>query len=106
MVRFDLSKYVVPEILMISRIDYVALLRGWQKFFDYLLEMDVLDAPSWKRLIDGTQLAKALGVRPGKWMATALDVCMAWQFRNPEATDYAGAVEEVRSRAEELGIPL
>jgi tRNA nucleotidyltransferase (CCA-adding enzyme) len=68
--------------------------------------MDVLNAPSRKRLVDGTQLAKALGVRPGKWMAEALDVCMAWQFRNPDTTDMSGAVEEVRTRAKDLGIPL
>ncbi len=68
--------------------------------------MEVLDAPSWKRPIDGTQLAKALDVKPGKWMAAALDVCMAWQFRNPHATDPAGAVEEVKRRADVLGIPL
>jgi tRNA nucleotidyltransferase (CCA-adding enzyme) len=84
----------------------MGLLSEWQEFFDYLQEMEVLDAPSWRRLIDGTQLAKALGVKPGKWMAAALDVCMAWQFRNPNTTDYAGAVEEVRTRAEELHIPL
>jgi tRNA nucleotidyltransferase (CCA-adding enzyme) len=68
--------------------------------------MEVLDAPSWRRLIDGTQLAKALDVKPGKWMAAALDVCMAWQFRNPKATDPAEAVQEVEMKAKELGIPL
>lgn len=79
---------------------------GWQRFLDHLGEMEVLDAPSWRRLIDGTQLAKALDIKPGKWMGAALDVCIAWQFRNPKATDPAGAVEEVKRRADELGIPL
>jgi len=68
--------------------------------------MEILDAPSWKRLIDGNQLAKALDVKPGRWMAAALDVCMAWQFRNPGATDPAGAIEEVSCRSKELEIPL
>ncbi|KAI8956693.1 hypothetical protein F5Y11DRAFT_139556 [Daldinia sp. FL1419] len=77
----------------------------WQAFLDHLQELDVLEAPSLKRLIDGTQLAKALGVRPGKWMAQALEVCVAWQLRHPEATDPAGAVEEVDGRRAELGIP-
>lgn len=63
-----------------------------------------MDAPHAKRLIDGRQLAAALGVKPGKWMAKALDVCMAWQLRNPGEADPAGAVEEVRRRREELGI--
>jgi tRNA nucleotidyltransferase (CCA-adding enzyme) len=85
---------------------FEALFLGWQQFLDHLREMEVLDAPSWRRLVDGTQLAKALGVKPGKWMAAALDVCMAWQFRNPKATDPAEAVAEVKMKAGELGIPL
>ncbi|KAH9883833.1 hypothetical protein F4778DRAFT_788201 [Xylariomycetidae sp. FL2044] len=83
----------------------VEFLRGWQLFLDHLQELDVMEAPSLKRLIDGTQLAKALGVKPGKWMAPALDVCVAWQLRNPEASDPQGAVDEVRSRRTELGVP-
>ncbi|KAI2640811.1 hypothetical protein GGS26DRAFT_586807 [Hypomontagnella submonticulosa] len=80
-------------------------LRKWQMFLDHLQESGVMEAPSLKRLIDGTQLAKELGVKPGKWMAQALDVCIAWQLRHPEATDPAGAVEEVQSKRAELGIP-
>jgi hypothetical protein len=77
----------------------------WQLFLDYLQELDVINAPSLKRIIDGTQLAKALGVKPGKWMAKAMEVCVAWQLRHPNVTDPAGAVEEVSSRREELEIP-
>ncbi|KAK8052531.1 CCA tRNA nucleotidyltransferase- mitochondrial [Apiospora rasikravindrae] len=81
-------------------------LKGWQLFLDHLQELDVMEAPLLKRLIDGRELAKALSVRPGPWMTRALDVCVAWQLRNPGATDPAGAVEEVRGKAEELGIPI
>ncbi|KAJ2973552.1 hypothetical protein NUW58_g8909 [Xylaria curta] len=80
-------------------------LNEWQVFLDHLRELDVLDAPSLKRIIDGKQLAKALGVKPDKWMTGALEVCVAWQFRHPDATDPSGAVEEVTRRREELGIP-
>ncbi|KAI1456634.1 hypothetical protein F4805DRAFT_467973 [Annulohypoxylon moriforme] len=86
----------------ISKDDF---LRKWQLFLDHLQELDVLEAPSLKRLIDGNQLAKALGVKPGKWMAKALDVCIKWQLRHSDATDPAGAVEEVRNKRAELGIP-
>ncbi len=85
---------------------YEKIFSTWQRVLDHLRDMEVLDAPSWKRLIDGTTLAKSLDVKPGKWMAGALDVCMAWQFRNPKATDPTEAIEEVRSRAEELQIPI
>jgi tRNA nucleotidyltransferase (CCA-adding enzyme) len=67
--------------------------------------MEIFDAPSWKRLVDGRQLANALGIKPGKWMAAALQVCMAWQFRNPKETNPAGAIEEVKSKWQELEIP-
>ncbi|KAK8096358.1 uncharacterized protein PG998_014226 [Apiospora kogelbergensis] len=75
----------------------VDFLAGWQLFLDHLQELDVMEAPLLKRLIDGTQLAKALGVQPGRWMTPALDVCVAWQLRNPGVTDPAGAIEEVRA---------
>jgi tRNA nucleotidyltransferase (CCA-adding enzyme) len=58
-----------------------------------------------KKIIDGTQLAESLGVKAGKWMVGALEVCTAWQLRHPDATDPAGAIEEVNSRRKELGIP-
>lgn len=82
------------------------VLNEWQKFLDHLDDLDVLDAPSIKKIIDGKTLSKALGVRPGPWMTAALDVCVAWQLRNPGITDTAEAIEEVRQRAEELGILL
>ncbi|KAI8949654.1 hypothetical protein F4801DRAFT_590930 [Xylaria longipes] len=80
-------------------------LRDWQLFLEHLQALDVLEAPSLKRIIDGNQLAKALGVKPGKWMAGALEVCVAWQLRHPDATDPAGAVEEITRRRQKLGIP-
>lgn len=81
--------------------------RGWQAFLDHIGPegLDVLEAPSLRRIIDGKQLADAMGVKPGKWMAKALDVCVAWQLRHPYATDPAGAIEEVRARKKELEIP-
>lgn len=81
------------------------VLAEWQQFLDHLIELDVMNAPSIKRLVDGKLLSQELKVRPGKWMSEALDVALAWQLRNPEATDPAGAVEEVRKRRGELGIP-
>lgn len=88
-------------------VDFNAIIRGWQELLDHLLKVDVMDAPSLKRLVDGTMLAEALGgVKRGKWMMQALDVCIAWQLRNPGETDPAGAIEEVRARAQELQIPL
>ncbi|KAK4238163.1 mitochondrial CCA tRNA nucleotidyltransferase [Achaetomium macrosporum] len=71
-----------------------SVLAEWQQFLDHLVELDVMNAPSIKRLVDGKILSKELGVKPGTWMGAALNVALAWQFRNPGAQDPAGAVEE------------
>jgi len=85
-------------------VEIETVLAEWQRFLDHLVELDVVDAPSIKRIVDGRILAKELGVKPGKWTGPALEIAMAWQLRNPDATDYSGAVEEVRKQKEELGI--
>jgi tRNA nucleotidyltransferase (CCA-adding enzyme) len=82
-----------------------ALISEWLRFLHHLDKMDVLDAPAVKPLVDGRTLCDSLGTKPGKWMAEAMDVCLAWQFRNPGIQDKEGAIEEVRERRDELGIP-
>lgn len=86
--------------------DHTVFLEGWEKFLQHLVKLDIFDAPNLKRIIDGRALAKALGVAPGQWMGKALDTCMAWQLRNPTEESPDGAIQEVRDKAEELGIKL
>lgn len=76
----------------------------WQVFMDRIQRLDLMHAPAIQPLVDGRLLSQAFGVKPGKWLSPALDVCMAWQLRHPGEKDPAGAVEEVRRRKEELGI--
>ncbi|KFY65185.1 hypothetical protein V496_02761 [Pseudogymnoascus sp. VKM F-4515 (FW-2607)] len=73
---------------------YDTFLQQWQKFLDHIIDMELLEAATCKRIIDGKQLSKELKAKPGVWMAAALDVVMAWQFRNPTETDPRGAIEE------------
>ncbi|PTD06412.1 hypothetical protein HYE67_002599 [Fusarium culmorum] len=80
-------------------------LAGWEKFLDHLAKLDLYEVTTLKKLLDGKGLVKALGTKPGKWTGPALDVCIAWQLRNPDATDPAGAIEEVQRRRTELQIP-
>lgn len=84
--------------------EYPAVVAGWQQLLDHLADMDLMEAPSIKRLVDGKMLAKELGVKPGPWMGQALDVCLEWQLRNPDATDGGLAIDLVRQKAEELRI--
>lgn len=80
---------------------------SWKEFLNHLEKLKLMDAPSMKPLVDGRKLLQALGIKkPGKWMSPALDVCMAWQLRNPEETDPTGAIEQVRQRKAELGIAM
>lgn len=79
-------------------------LSGWQIFLDHLAKLDVYDAPVLKRVLDGRQLAQALGTKPGKWTGKALELCVAWQLRNPDEKDPAGAIAVVREHLEDLGI--
>lgn len=87
-------------------VGYEAFLTQWQQLLDHIVDVGVLEAATCKRIIDGKQLSKELGAKPGIWMTSALDVVMAWQFRNPTVTDPRGAIEEVRVRAAELNIPI
>lgn len=64
-----------------------------------------MDAPSCQPLVNGDILLEALDKNPGKWTKEALEVCMKWQFRNPGVKDYSAAIEEVKARRDELGIP-
>ena len=68
--------------------------------------MELMDASTFKSIVDGTMLVKALGAKPGPWTKGALDVCMEWQLRNPGATDPQGAIDDVRARSVELKIPI
>ncbi|KAF5990131.1 tRNA nucleotidyltransferase [Fusarium bulbicola] len=70
-------------------------LAGWKSFLDHLAKLDVYEVTTLEKLLDGGKLAKALGgIKPGKWTGPALDVCVAWQLRNPGETDPTGAIEE------------
>lgn len=77
---------------------------NWQAFVDHLQQLELMDVPQLKPLVDGRILMQSFGIKAGKWMAPAMEICMAWQLRNPQAADPAGALDEVRKRKEELGI--
>ncbi|KAH7068752.1 hypothetical protein BKA63DRAFT_536080 [Paraphoma chrysanthemicola] len=94
-VFFNLTYEVV-----LGRVPKEEILRSYAAFLTHITKLDILDADTFKPLLKGTDLAKALGTKPGPWMKDALDVVMAWQLRNPDATDSNAAIEAVRASRE------
>jgi tRNA nucleotidyltransferase/poly(A) polymerase len=73
------------------------ILSEYITFISHIVSLNILDAHTFKPIIDGTTLARALDTRPGPWMKGALDIVMAWQLRNPSITAPAAAIEEVKA---------
>ncbi|TVY54405.1 CCA tRNA nucleotidyltransferase, mitochondrial [Lachnellula cervina] len=104
--RLQVLLAILVEAMNNSRNSFDGLFSEWQLFIDHLTDMDVMDAPSLKLLVNGDELKAALGgVKPGMWMKPALDVCVGWQLRNPGNEDKEGAINEVRMKRKELKIP-
>ncbi|KAF5644822.1 CCA tRNA nucleotidyltransferase mitochondrial [Fusarium sp. NRRL 52700] len=82
-------------------------LAGWKSFLDHLAKLDVYEVTTLEKLLDGGKLAKALGgIRPGRWTGPALDVCVAWQLRNPGETDPTGEeLDKLYTEADKVGRP-
>nr|OQO30459.1 hypothetical protein B0A51_02801 [Rachicladosporium sp. CCFEE 5018] len=88
-------------VAMVEQPDSVdAVQRRYSAFLTHLQNLNLLDAYTFKPLLDGKQLAKALNTSPGVWMKDALDVVMAWQLRNPDVKDPTEAIQEVKNHGE------
>jgi len=79
-------------------------LQQYASWLSELQSLDLLDVDHLKPLVNGNQLSQALGVKSGPWMKKALDIAMDWQLRNPDETDPAGGIAEVKERKKELGL--
>ncbi|TLD37789.1 trna nucleotidyltransferase [Venturia nashicola] len=71
------------------------IVEQYDKFLSKINTLNLLEAHTFKPLVTGTDLAKAIGAKPGPWMKSALDVVMAWQLRNPDVTNPAEAIAQV-----------
>ncbi|RMZ72524.1 trna nucleotidyltransferase [Pyrenophora seminiperda CCB06] len=97
---------LVSEVVL-GRVSKDELLRSYSSFINRVAELKILDVDTFRPLVKGTDLAKALGTKPGPWMRDALDVVMAWQLRNPNNTDTTAAIEAVKaSRSEQTDSEL
>lgn len=78
------------------------MIHDYEKLLLYIIEQNLHDAHLIRPLANGKDVSKALGVKPGPWMARALEIIVEWQIRNPERSDIEGAFAEVTRRKEEL----
>lgn len=86
-----LNGFVSLEVLIL----YTEIVSQYTIFLTTIQTSALLEAHTFKPLVTGTDLAKALGAKPGPWMKSALDIVMAWQLRNPSITDPAEAIVQV-----------
>ncbi len=82
-----------------------AVLDGYSSWLSHLESLKLLNVDQLKPIVTGTELMKAFNTKGGKWVSAALDCVIRWQLRNPNQTDAAIAIAEVRERKEELNIP-
>jgi len=83
--------------------DRQQLVDSYAKWLSRIKELDLLDAPSLKPMVDGKQLCDALEAQNGPWVKKALDSLIEWQLQNPDETDTDRAIEEVKRRKKEFG---
>ncbi|KAH7395111.1 hypothetical protein DE146DRAFT_615462 [Phaeosphaeria sp. MPI-PUGE-AT-0046c] len=86
--------------VVLGTISREEIMRTYAAFLSHLTKLEILNVDTFKPLLKGTDLAKALGVKPGPWMKDALDIVMAWQLRNPGSQDADAAIEAVRASRE------
>ena len=81
------------------------VLDGYCSWLSRLASLKLLDVDQLKPIVDGNELMRAFNTKGGRWVSAALNCVIEWQLRNPNQTDTASAIAEVRERKEELNIP-
>ena len=81
------------------------VLDGYCLWLSRLSSLKLLDVDQLKPIVTGNELMKAFNTKGGKWVSAALDCVIKWQLRNPDQTDAADAIAEVKEKKEELNIP-
>ncbi|MCJ1421497.1 CCA tRNA nucleotidyltransferase, mitochondrial [Xylographa parallela] len=74
---------------------------GWLM---HIKSLGLMNAYTFKPVVDGAQLMHAFHRPSGKWIVGALNIVMEWQLRNPGKTAVEEAIGEVKVRWKELGL--
>ncbi|KAF1990862.1 poly A polymerase C-terminal region-like protein [Aulographum hederae CBS 113979] len=96
-------KNQVMAVVAYEIFDDLEAAKLYQSLLQRIEDLGVGEAYNLKPLIDGKTLSKHFSAPPGPWMKPALDVVMAWQLRNPDATAPDGAISDVKAYLEKEG---
>ncbi|KAL2011289.1 hypothetical protein VTN00DRAFT_4007 [Thermoascus crustaceus] len=84
--------------------EFSTVIHDYDKFLSYIKDQGLLEAYELKPIVNGDEIMKALGLSKGPWMAKALDIVIRWQLQHPEISEKEKALEELKSRRDELEI--
>ena len=95
----------VPNLPVLTYLleDCPTIADGYRAWLLALESQSLLEVYSLKPLINGHELCKALGEKPGPWMKLALETIVEWQLGKPDESDPKEAIEEVRRRKGDFG---
>lgn len=105
--EFSTGKRVAfPEVSGVFAADSLTLkvIHDYDKFLSYIKDQGLLEAYELKPIVNGDEIMKALGLSKGPWMGKALDIVIRWQLQHPEISEKEKALEELKSRRDELEI--
>ncbi|RAL04172.1 tRNA adenylyltransferase [Aspergillus ibericus CBS 121593] len=81
--------------------DFIKVVQAYDRFISYIEEQDLQDVYELKSLVNGSDIVKAFGCKPGPWMSRATDMVVKWQLLHPEIADKGKSMEELRTAARE-----
>ncbi|PWY87066.1 ATP :tRNA-specific tRNA nucleotidyltransferase [Aspergillus sclerotioniger CBS 115572] len=81
--------------------DFIKVVEAYDRFISYIEERDLQDVYEMKPLVNGGDIVKAFGCKPGPWMSIATDMVVKWQLLHPEISDKEKALEELYKKSME-----
>lgn len=87
-----------------TKTDLEELITSYGSFTALISALDLTEVCTLKALINGKDMAKEFGAKPGPWMTKAVDMLILWQLRHPGSEDKVAAMESLKQQRGELGL--
>ena len=82
----------------------MVVIKTYDRFLSYIVDNGLEEACDLKPIVNGSELIRSLGAKPGPWMSKALEMVVNWQLLHPELTEKEMALQEVSQRKSDLGL--